>query len=80
MEPRGNMSTYKSIGVMLNFKVDDVDAEHERLTNAGLSAAMALENHPWGNRGFAVMNPIGSAVYIYSDRETDVEFAQYHVR
>jgi len=50
MEPQGNMSTYGGTGVILNFKVDDVDAEYARLTEAGLESEMPLEDHPWGER------------------------------
>jgi len=64
---------------MLNFKVDDVDTEHARLTNEGLQIAMPLEDHPWGDRGFSVIDPIGNSVYVYSDREPSDEFKQYHI-
>jgi len=38
---------------------------------------MPLEDHPWGDRGFSVMDPIGNSVCIYSDREPSEEFKQY---
>jgi uncharacterized glyoxalase superfamily protein PhnB len=44
-------------GLMYNFAVDDVDAEHVRLTAAGLTPIMPLEDHPWGDRGFAILDP-----------------------
>ncbi len=78
MKPQEKMPTFGGAGVMLNFKVDDVDAEHTRLTEAGLQTAMPLEDHPWGDRGFSVIDPIGNSVYIYSDREPADEFRQYH--
>lgn len=78
MQPQGEMPTFGGTGVMLNFKVDDVDAEHTRLTKAGLQIAMPLEDHPWGDRGFSINDPIGNSVYIYSDREPTDEFKQYH--
>ena len=77
MKHREGMSTFNGAGVMLNFKVDDVDVEHARLTKAGLQTAMPLEDHPWGDRGFSIIDPIGNAVYIYSDREPTDEFKQY---
>lgn len=77
MEPQGDMPTYAGAGVTLNFQVDDVDREHKRLTKAGLPAAMPLEDHPWGDRGFSVIDPIGNSLYIYSDREPSEEFKQY---
>lgn len=78
MKPQGDMPEFNGAGVTLNFKVDDVDAEYERLIKAGLQTAMPLEDHPWGDRGFSVIDPIGNAVYIYSDREPSDEFKQYH--
>ncbi|WP_321365716.1 VOC family protein [uncultured Desulfuromusa sp.] len=78
MQPQEGMPTFNGAGVMLNFKVDDVDAEHTRLTKAGLQTAMPLEDHPWGDRGFSIIDPIGNSVYIYSDREPADEFKQYY--
>jgi uncharacterized glyoxalase superfamily protein PhnB len=65
-------------GLMYNFSVDDVDAEHDRLTAAGLAAIMPLEDHPWGDRGFAILDPNGVTLYIYSNREPAEEFKQYY--
>ena len=78
MEPQENMSSFGGTGVILNFKVDDVDAEYERLTEAGLKAVMPLEDHPWGDRGFSVTDPIGNSIYIYSEREPSDDFKQYY--
>jgi len=64
-------------GLMYNFAVDDVDAEHDRLTAAGLSPVTPLEDHPWGDRGFAILDPNGVTLYIYSAREPAEEFKQY---
>ena len=79
MEPQGEMETYTGTGITLNFQVNDVDAEHKRLMDAGLQEAMPLEDHPWGDRGFSVIDPIGTSVYIYSDREPSEEFSQFYV-
>ncbi|MDH5571150.1 MAG: VOC family protein [Gammaproteobacteria bacterium] len=78
MQPREGMPAFTGVGVMLNFKVDDVDAEHTRLTKAGLQTAMPLEDHPWGDRGFSIIDPVGNSIYIYSDREPADEFKQYY--
>ncbi len=78
MQPQENMPTFGGTGVTLNFKVDDVDAEHSRLKKAGLKTAMPLEDHPWGDRGFSIVDPIGISVYIYSDREPADEFRPYY--
>ena len=78
MKPQENMPTFGGAGVMLNFKVDDVDVEYTRLAEAGLQTATPLEDHPWGDRGFSVIDPIGNSVYIYSAREPADEFKQYY--
>ena len=64
-------------GLMYNFSVDDVDAEHARLTGAGLTSIMPLEDHPWGDRGFAILDPNGVMLYIFSPRQPAEEFKQY---
>jgi uncharacterized glyoxalase superfamily protein PhnB len=64
-------------GIIYNFAVADVDAEYTRLTEAGLKVIVPLEDHPWGDRGFAVPDPNGISLYIYSEREPSEEFKQY---
>ena len=39
----------------------DVDAEHGRLTAEGLTPVMPIADHPWGDRGFAVLG-VGQGV------------------
>jgi len=39
---------------------------------------MSIDDHPWGDRGFAVQDPNGVILYIYSDRDPSDEFKQYH--
>ena len=64
-------------GLMYNFAVEDVDQEFRALTEAGLGVIMPLEDHPWGDRGFAIQDPNGISLYVYSDREPSEEFKQY---
>lgn len=78
MQPQEGMPEFGGKGIMLNFKVDDVDAEYARLVGAELQAAMPLEDHPWGDRGFSVIDPIGNSGYIYLDREPTDDFKQYY--
>ena len=79
IEPQGDMPLFQGQGVTVNFKVDDVDAEFTRLNEAAVEIGMPLEDHPWGDRGFSILDPIGNSVYIYSDREPSEEFAGYYV-
>lgn len=75
-QPEHQLSS--STGLMFNFTVDNVDQEHQRLTAEGLTVIVPLEDHPWGDRGFAVQDPNGITLYIYSEREPDEEFRQYY--
>ena len=68
---------YDGNGLMYNFEVDDVDAEYARLTQLGNVAVMPLEDHPWGDRGFAILDPNGIMLYIYSNKEPSEEFKQF---
>ena len=65
-------------GLMYNLEVDDVDEEYHRLTAAGLAISMPLDDHPWGDRGFAIQDPNGITLYIYSNREPSKAFQQYY--
>ena len=72
-----NQPVFEGGGLMYNFEVDDVDLEYEKLTQFGNQAVMPLDNHPWGDRGFAIMDPNDIMLYIYSTREPAEEFKQY---
>jgi len=56
-------------GLVYNIAVDDVDKEYGRLTKSGLLAVMPLEDHPWGDRGFAITDSNGITLYLYSLRK-----------
>ena len=64
-------------GLIYNFAAENVDDGYEKLTGTGLSVIVPLEDHPWGDRGFAVQDPNGISLYIYSVREPSEEFEQY---
>jgi uncharacterized glyoxalase superfamily protein PhnB len=78
MAPQAGQPICNPAGLGYNFFVDDVDAEYKLLMSAGLQPVMPLEDHPWGDRGFAVQDPNGVALYIYSEREPSSEFKQYY--
>ena len=65
-------------GLTYNFLVDNVDEEHTRLLNEGLEPVMPLGDHPWGDRGFAVADPNGITLYIFSEIAPSEEFKQYY--
>jgi len=79
MVPQDESPVFSGAGVVLNFKVDDVDAEYERLVGQGIEILMPLDDHPWGDRGFSATDPIGTGVYIYSDREPSDKFKAYYI-
>ncbi len=64
-------------GLTYNFEVEDVDREYARLTGLCLPVIVPLENHPWGDRGFAVQDPNGISLYLYSEREPSEEFKAF---
>ena len=79
MEPRDGASEFAG-GVTLNLRVKDADVAHTRLTGEGLEVLIPLEDHPWGDRGFGVLDPCGVVVYCYHDIEPAAEFKQYFIQ
>jgi len=78
MSPQGEQPACKPTGLTYNFKVADVDLEYQQVISSGLATEMPLEDHPWGDRGFAIQDPNGVVLYIYSDKEPTPEFKQYY--
>ena len=74
MEPQEGMTTCNTAGLTYNFCVEDVDAEYKHLIALGLTPEDSPEDHPWGDRGFTVLDPNGVSLYIYSDIEPAPEF------
>jgi len=77
MAPQAGQPVCNPAGLTYNFSVSDVDAEFQSIAASGMVAVMPLEDHPWGDRGFAVQDPNGIVLYIYSEREASPEFKQY---
>jgi catechol 2,3-dioxygenase-like lactoylglutathione lyase family enzyme len=49
----------RASGVLLNFEVDDVDAEYERVLAQGLTVLLGLRDEAFGQRHFIVQGPDG---------------------
>lgn len=49
----------KGKGIYVYVWVEDVDAEYERQTKAGLQPTTEPRNWPWGNREFILKDPDG---------------------
>lgn len=63
-------------GLLLNFEVDDVDAEYERLvTRAGLTPTLRLRSEEFGQRHFIVTDPAGVLVDVITEIPPSGEFA-----
>lgn len=64
-------------GLLLNFEVDDVDAEHHRLVEvAGLIPVLTLRSEDFGQRHFILTDPAGVLVDVISEIEPSEEFAE----
>lgn len=56
---RDSMSADKGRGVYVYINVDDVDAKHKELSEAGLTPYTEPKDWPWGNREFILKDPDG---------------------
>jgi predicted enzyme related to lactoylglutathione lyase len=59
-----SMAGHAADGLLLVFVVDDVDAEAERLAQAGLAFTTPIETEPWGERYFQVTDPNGVVIQL----------------
>ncbi|MGW5385624.1 VOC family protein [Nocardia sp. NPDC003963] len=64
-------------GLLLNFEVDDVDAEWERLVvQGGLRAELAIRSEDFGQRHFIVADPSGVLIDIITEIPPTGEYAE----
>jgi hypothetical protein len=76
MHPSSNDAARASgAGIMLNLQFDEVDRLHAELAGSGAELKMPLADHPWGDRAFSVLDPLGLELYCYSPRPMAPEFA-----
>lgn len=65
-------------GLILNFEVDDVDAEFARAEAGGLPILLALRDEPFGQRHFITADPNGVLIDVIKPIPPSEEFlAQY---
>ncbi len=65
-------------GLLLNFEVDDVDAEFDRALAAGLPILRTLRDEPFGQRHFITRDPNGVLIDVIKPIPPSDEFlAQY---
>jgi predicted enzyme related to lactoylglutathione lyase len=53
-------------GFVLDFLVDDVDAEYERIAALGVDWVMPPTDQPWGSRAMIFADPEGNLVNVFS--------------
>ena len=53
-------------GIILDFLVDDVDAEYTRIGALGVEWVMPPTTQPWGNRSMMFRDPAGNLVNVLS--------------
>lgn len=64
-------------GLLLNFEVEDVDAEYARAEAAGLSIALSLRSEEFGQRHFMVRDPNGVLIDVIKPIPPSAEFAEH---
>lgn len=57
--------------VILDFKVDDIDAEFIRIDEVGVEWVMKPTTQPWGARAMTFRDPHGNLVNVFSPNEGD---------
>jgi len=53
-------------GLEVGYEVTDVDAWYQRAQEKGLPIVGELSDKPWGDRSFALLDPLGVRVVVYS--------------
>ena len=56
--------------IMLDFLVDDVDAEYPRIAALGVDWVLLPTTQPWGNRSMIFRDPAGNLVNVFSRPRT----------
>ena len=65
----------RSAGILLNFEVEDVDVEHDRLLAAGLVPVLPIRSEDFGQRHFILQGPEGVLIDIITPIAPSAEFA-----
>ncbi|MBU2509756.1 VOC family protein [bacterium] len=69
--------TFAGHGLTYCLEVNDVDSEFLRLSNEGLEIVQQVQDNPWGDRSFILLDPAGVAIYIFHLISPTEEFKQY---
>lgn len=68
----------KVAGILVNFEVEDVDAEYARAQAAGLKIHVTLRDEPFGQRHFITEDPNGIAIDVIKPIPPSPEFAKLY--
>ena len=66
-------------GLLINFEVEDVDAVHDRLAEAGLPILRSLRDEDFGQRHFITADPNGVLIDIIKPIPPSAEFAAQYM-
>lgn len=66
-------------GLLLNFEVEDVDAQYERLKAAGLPILLELRDEDFGQRHFITADPSGVLIDVIKPIEPSGEFIEMYL-
>ena len=72
-EGRGRAS-----GVLLNFEVEDVDAQYDRLVSAGLPVLLPLRDEAFGQRHFITQDPAGNLIDLITPIAPDADYGKQY--
>ncbi len=64
----------KTASLLINFEIEDVDAEYERAIEIGLPILLSLRDEPFGQRHFITRDPSGTMIDIIKPIPPSEEF------
>ncbi len=66
----------KTSGVILNFEIDDVDAEYDKIKAAGVNIVKTLRDEAFGQRHFIAQDPNGILIDVIKPIPPSEEFLE----
>ena len=66
-------------GLILNFEVDDVDSEYDRVEKANLPILLPIRDEAFGQRHFITRDPNGVLIDVIKPIPPSAEFAEQYL-
>jgi catechol 2,3-dioxygenase-like lactoylglutathione lyase family enzyme len=66
-------------GLLLNFELEEIDSEYERLKAAGVPILLSLRDEAWGQRHFITADPNGVMIDVIKPIPPSPEFTAYYL-